>query len=67
MVERLDIKGMPMIAQKADGEMVNGRRSSPCLQPIGKQVNRSLVFNHTTVEIDLVSSQVGGAEMLATW
>ena len=31
MVERLDIKGMPMIVQKADGEMANGGRTSPCL------------------------------------
>ena len=68
MVERLDIRGMPMlVVQKADGKMVNGGRSLPCLQPIRKQVNRSKVFNHTTVKIDLVSSQVGDARYLVVY
>ena len=42
MVGRLDIRGMPMVVQKADGEMKNGGRSSLWLQPIWKQVNRSI-------------------------
>ena len=28
--------------------------------------SESIVFNHTTVEVDLVSSQLGGLEVLAT-
>ena len=28
--------------------------------------SESIVFNHTTVEVDLVSSQLGGVEVLAT-